>query len=143
MSPTGRTSAPTSEDFDTTRGDVEDLNEEADARGADAFEDAREEIRIGFPDDLRFNPSDQATMEQHDQLQLIRQLQADLAAMKTQLAPKAPSMSDTSMESAPPSPKKPKIKDVRCSNFKGNEVYPGLGAGFENFIHEFEHAIRT
>ncbi|KAI9986559.1 hypothetical protein PInf_025509 [Phytophthora infestans] len=68
MSPTGRTSAPTSEDFDATRGDVEDLNEEADARGADAFEDAREEIRIGFPDDLRFNPSDQATMEQHDQL---------------------------------------------------------------------------
>ncbi|KAF4140972.1 hypothetical protein GN958_ATG09820 [Phytophthora infestans] len=143
MSPTGRTSAPTSEDFDATRGDVEDLNEEADARGADAFEDAREEIRIGFPDDLRFNPSDQATMEQHDQLQLIRQLQADLAVMKTQLAAKAPSMSDTSMESAPPSPKKPKIKDVRCSNFKGNEGYPGLGAGFENFIHEFEHAIRA
>ncbi|KAF4129813.1 hypothetical protein GN958_ATG20979 [Phytophthora infestans] len=82
-------------------------------------------------------------MEQHDQLQLIRQLQADLAAMKSQFAARAPSMSDTSMESAPPSPKKPKIKDVRCSNFKGNEVYPGLGAGFENFIHEFEHAIRT
>ncbi|EEY64043.1 uncharacterized protein PITG_02563 [Phytophthora infestans T30-4] len=108
--PTGRTSAPTSEDFDATRGDVEDLNEEADARGADAFEDAREEIRI---------------------------------VTKTQLAAKAPSMSDTSMESAPPSPKKPKIKDVRCSNFKGNEGYPGLGAGFENFIHEFEHAIRA
>ncbi|GMF61724.1 unnamed protein product [Phytophthora fragariaefolia] len=47
------------------------------------------------------------------------------------------------METAPPSPKKPKIKDVRCSNFKGTEVYPGLGAGFENFIHEFEHAIKT
>ncbi|OWY94327.1 Mitochondrial Carrier (MC) protein [Phytophthora megakarya] len=52
-------------------------------------------------------------------------------------------MPDVSMETAPSSPKKPKIKDVRCSNFKGNEIYPGLGAGFENFIHEFEHAIHT
>ncbi|KAE9052590.1 Retrovirus-related Pol polyprotein from transposon TNT 1-94 [Phytophthora rubi] len=85
-------------------------------------------------------------MEQHDQLQLILQLQSELSELKKQLAtraPRAPSTSDTSMETAPPSPKKPKIKDVRCSNFKGNEVYPGLGAGFENFIHEFEHAIRT
>ncbi|GMF54260.1 unnamed protein product [Phytophthora fragariaefolia] len=38
---------------------------------------------------------------------------------------------------------KPKIKNVRCSNFKGNEGYPGLEAGFENFIHVFEHAVRT
>ncbi|DAZ93967.1 TPA: hypothetical protein N0F65_008696 [Lagenidium giganteum] len=47
------------------------------------------------------------------------------------------------MCTAPPSPKKPKIKDVLCTHFKGHEVYPGLGAGFEGFIHEFEHAIRA
>ncbi|KAJ8514170.1 hypothetical protein ON010_g18715 [Phytophthora cinnamomi] len=85
-------------------------------------------------------------MEEHDQRHLILQPQSELAELKKQLATRAPralSMSDTSMETAPLSPKKPKIKDVRCSNFKGNEVYPGLGAGFENFIHEFEHAIRT
>eukprot|EP00644_Phytophthora_capsici_P016427 jgi/Phyca11/117647/e_gw1.34.202.1 len=74
---------------------------------------------------------------------LIRQLQSELAAVRTQLDARRLSMSDTSMATAPPTPKKPKIKDVRCPNFKGNEVYPGLGAGFEKFIHEFEHAVRT
>ncbi|POM65702.1 Hypothetical protein PHPALM_18542 [Phytophthora palmivora] len=82
-------------------------------------------------------------MELHGQLQLIRQLQSELAAMRTQLDTRTPTMSDTSMVTAPPTPKRPKIKDVRRPNFKGNEVYPGLGAGFENFINEFEHAVRT
>ncbi|EGZ21829.1 hypothetical protein PHYSODRAFT_329726 [Phytophthora sojae] len=112
MSPTGSPSAATSEDFEDSRGDHEDLEEYSEAR-----------------DDLHFDPSDQETMEQDDQLQLIVRLQSELAELKKQLAtraPRAPSMSDTSMETAPPSPKKPKIKDVRCSNFKGNEVYPGL-----------------
>ncbi|EGZ12979.1 hypothetical protein PHYSODRAFT_512080, partial [Phytophthora sojae] len=101
MSPTGSPSAATSEDFEDSRGDNEDLEEYSEAR-AGRTEEAARDASAPFP-----------------------------------------SMSDTSMETAPPSPKKPKIKDVRCSNFKGNEVYPGLGAGFENFIHEFEHAIRT
>ncbi|OWZ02737.1 hypothetical protein PHMEG_00025654 [Phytophthora megakarya] len=47
------------------------------------------------------------------------------------------------MDTALPSLKKSKIKHVRCSNFEGNDVYSGLGAGFENFIHEFEHPIKT
>ncbi|OWY95926.1 hypothetical protein PHMEG_00033934 [Phytophthora megakarya] len=47
-------------------------------------------------------------------------------------------MSDASIEAGPPSPKKPEIKDGCCSNFKRNEVYPWLGAGFDNFIHKFD-----
>ncbi|EGZ19372.1 hypothetical protein PHYSODRAFT_464921, partial [Phytophthora sojae] len=37
----------------------------------------------------------------------------------------------------------PKIKDVLCRKFGGNEVYPGLGSGFEDFILEYEQAIST
>ncbi|OWZ06852.1 Ty1-Copia Retrotransposon protein [Phytophthora megakarya] len=37
----------------------------------------------------------------------------------------------------------PKIKDVMCSKFGGQEVYPTLGAGFEDFILEYEQAIAT
>ncbi|DAZ94053.1 TPA: hypothetical protein N0F65_010092, partial [Lagenidium giganteum] len=52
-------------------------------------------------------------------------------------------MSDVSMRTAPPSPTKPKLKDIRCTVFSGKEVYLSLGAGFENFIFEFEHSVRT
>ncbi|OWZ02340.1 hypothetical protein PHMEG_00026112 [Phytophthora megakarya] len=52
-------------------------------------------------------------------------------------------VSHTSVEATPPSPNKPKIMHICGSNFKGSEVYPGLGAGFETFIHLFEHVIRT
>ncbi|POM77476.1 Mitochondrial Carrier (MC) Family [Phytophthora palmivora] len=141
MSPTA-----TSGNFDHTRGGVEDQGEDTNARGADVFADAREGPRpnvLGLPDDLHFDQSERENMELHGQLQLIRQLQSELAAMRTQLDTRTPTMSDTSMVTAPPTPKRPKIKDVRRPNFKGNEVYPGLGAGFENFIHEFEHAVRT
>lgn len=47
------------------------------------------------------------------------------------------------MRSAPPSPKKPKGKDIKCRHFDGTEVYPSLGAGFEYFIKEYEHSLHT
>ncbi|DBA05168.1 TPA: hypothetical protein N0F65_005018 [Lagenidium giganteum] len=56
---------------------------------------------------------------------------------------RTPTIGDTSMESVPPIPRKPNIKDVRCSTFKGDEVYRSLGAEFEISVHEFEHAIHT
>ncbi|DAZ99245.1 TPA: hypothetical protein N0F65_008112 [Lagenidium giganteum] len=49
---------------------------------------------------------------------------------------RTPTMGDTSMESVPLIPRKPKIKNVRCSTFKGDEVYLSLGAGFKIFLHE-------
>eukprot|EP00644_Phytophthora_capsici_P003622 jgi/Phyca11/574599/estExt2_Genewise1.C_PHYCAscaffold_640076 len=39
--------------------------------------------------------------------------------------------------------KPPKIKDIRCRKFAGTEVYPGLGGGLEDFINEFERAVKT
>ncbi|GMF48697.1 unnamed protein product [Phytophthora fragariaefolia] len=117
MSPTGSPSAKTSEDFEDSRGEHDDLEEYSEARGADEvgedYQDRRN-THLGLPDNMQFDPSDQDTMEQHGQLQLILQLQSELSELKKQLAtraPRAPSMSDTSMETAPPSPKKPKIKD--------------------------------
>ncbi|KAE9337328.1 hypothetical protein PF008_g12587 [Phytophthora fragariae] len=103
MSPTGSPSAETSEDFEDSRGEHKDLEEYSEARGADEVgEDYRDRrnTRLGLPDDLRFDPSVQETMGQHDQLQLILQLQSELSELKKQLAalaPRAPSMSDTSM----------------------------------------------
>lgn len=38
--------------------------------------------------------------------------------------------------------KPPKLKDIHCRRFNGKEVYPGLGAGFEDFLNEFECAVR-
>ncbi|DBA00922.1 TPA: hypothetical protein N0F65_006122 [Lagenidium giganteum] len=70
-------------------------------------------------------------------MEIIHQRQSELANQKVQLASQASSIQDPSMCTAPPSPKKPKIKDVLCTHFKGHEVYPGLGAGFEGFIHDF------
>ncbi|DAZ98520.1 TPA: hypothetical protein N0F65_007019 [Lagenidium giganteum] len=43
-------------------------------------------------------------------------------------------MSDVSMRTAPPSPIKPKLKDIRSWFFTGKEVYSSLGAGFENLL---------
>ncbi|OWY99565.1 hypothetical protein PHMEG_00029411 [Phytophthora megakarya] len=60
-------------------------------------------------------------MEQHDQLQLILRLQSELSEMKKLLSARTPAsvdMPDVGMETAPHSPKKPKIKDVRCSKSK-------------------------
>ncbi|GMF46484.1 unnamed protein product [Phytophthora fragariaefolia] len=37
----------------------------------------------------------------------------------------------------------PKIKDVMCRKFDDQEVYPGLGSGFEDFILEYEQALYT
>ncbi|ETO65832.1 hypothetical protein F444_16905, partial [Phytophthora nicotianae P1976] len=38
--------------------------------------------------------------------------------------------------------KSPKLKDIHCRRFDGKEEYPGLGAGLEDFVKEFEAAIR-
>ncbi|GMF54571.1 unnamed protein product [Phytophthora fragariaefolia] len=47
--------------------------------------------------------------------------------------------------SAPTAPARttPKIKDVICRKFEGQEVYPGLEPGFEDFILEYEQALYT
>ncbi|DAZ98777.1 TPA: hypothetical protein N0F65_003993 [Lagenidium giganteum] len=75
---------------------------------------------------------------------MLLSMQREINALRDQLSQaRAPSVNDVSMQSVPPSPKKPKMKDVRCTTFKGHEVYTSLGAGFENFLSEFEHAIHT
>ncbi|GMG15397.1 unnamed protein product [Phytophthora fragariaefolia] len=58
----------------------------------------------------------------------------------------------TEPEPTPPAPaqavvlseaqKPPKLKDIHCRRFDGKEVYPGLGAGVEAFLNEFERAVR-
>ncbi|KAJ8542572.1 hypothetical protein ON010_g12239 [Phytophthora cinnamomi] len=81
MSPTGSPSAATSEDFEDSRGDHEDLDEYSEARGADDTDEedvTQRKTRLGLPEDLHFDPSDQETMEEHDQLHLILQLQCPL-----------------------------------------------------------------
>ncbi|POM60453.1 Mitochondrial Carrier (MC) Family [Phytophthora palmivora] len=137
MSPTA-----TSGNFDHTRGDVEDQGEDTNARGADVFADAREGPRpnvLGLPDDLHFDQSERENMELHANQTASKRACGDEDATRHQ----KPHDVGHQHGNSPPTPKKPKIKDVRCPNFKGNEVYPGFGAGFENFIHEFEHAVRT
>ncbi|KAE9336126.1 hypothetical protein PF008_g13166 [Phytophthora fragariae] len=58
----------------------------------------------------------------------------------------------TEPEPTPPAPaqgvvsseaqKSPKLKDIHCRRFDGKEVHPGLGAGVEDFLNEFESAVR-
>ncbi|GMF57114.1 unnamed protein product [Phytophthora fragariaefolia] len=40
------------------------------------------------------------------------------------------------------SQRSPKVKDIHCRRFDGKEVYPGLGAGVEDFLNEFECAVQ-
>ncbi|OWZ15407.1 Mitochondrial Carrier (MC) protein [Phytophthora megakarya] len=142
MSSTCHCSTFTSDDSNDSRGDLD--QESAAARGVDSFKEEVGDLRTnlsGLFDELRFDQLDQEAMEPHDQLQLILRLQSELSEMKKLLSARTPAsvdLPDVSMETAPPSPKKQKSK-----TFAGNDIYPGLGAGFENFIHEFEHAIHT
>ncbi|KAI9912638.1 hypothetical protein PsorP6_006490 [Peronosclerospora sorghi] len=62
----------------------------------------------------------------------------DSATCKTQEGALIGSASSTT-----PTPTTPRIKDVVYCKFSGQEVYPGLGAGFEDFILEFEQDIAT
>ncbi|GMG15658.1 unnamed protein product [Phytophthora fragariaefolia] len=108
MSPTGRPLVVTSYDPDDSRGD-EFEDAAAEARGADSYVEkcGPRETRLGLLDDIHLDPEDQDVMQQQDQMQLILQQQGELAELKRQLTSRvrtAPSVSDTSMETAPPSP---------------------------------------
>ncbi|OWZ06374.1 LOW QUALITY PROTEIN: hypothetical protein PHMEG_00021379 [Phytophthora megakarya] len=136
MSPIGTPSAATSAGF-------EDYSKAGGADDPDAEHETCRNTHLEQPDDLHFDPSDQETMEQQNQLQLISQLQSELVEMMKQLAvpaPVAPSMSDTSKEQHHHRPRNPKLRMAAARTSTETRFTPG--AGFENCIHEFEHVIR-
>lgn len=69
---------------------------------------------------------------------------------KSSIEQKPPSQSMEQTTESPPvtatvthsAHRPPKLKDIHCRRFTGVEKYPGLGAGVEDFLNEFESAVR-
>ncbi|GMF25153.1 unnamed protein product [Phytophthora fragariaefolia] len=106
-----------------------------------------EKMRAGFAQMMTAQPMLQAELAKlRSNATATTKLYAEIANLKTELqtamarpspAPPAPPETSTTVRTTP------RIKDVLCRKFSGQEVYPGVGSGFEDFILEYEQAIAT
>lgn len=94
-------------------------------------------------EEVKQQNADEEDLESHDQSEGELSQRAGHSEKHGDSGPVA------SAKSTPPSsvpsnmaPQTPKLKDIHCRRFDGKEVYPGLGAGFEDFLNEFEGAVR-
>ncbi|POM76510.1 Integrase catalytic core protein [Phytophthora palmivora] len=104
-------------------------------------------MRAGFAQMMATQPQLRAELaELRSNAMATPQLYTEIANLKSALQ-----AAKTGAPTAPPVPPPaqiaarttPRIKDVICRKFSGQEVYPGLGAGFEDFTLEYEQAIST